>query len=106
MNIDFGLFHLSIAVRSMPKTNSSAPVAEPHCSSLPEIDYALLSRTLSRLSPPPRVSGRRELLKTLDAELFHTLAEEEKTIDRRERLRLLTAALATQVVGCSFRFAG
>ena len=52
------------------------------------------------------VKARKELLKTLDAELFHTLAEEEKTIDRRERLRLLTAALATQVVGCSFRFAG
>jgi hypothetical protein len=62
MNIDFGLFHLSIAVRSMPKTNSSAPPAEPHCSSLPEIDYALLSHTLSRLSRPPRVSGCRELL--------------------------------------------
>jgi hypothetical protein len=44
------------------------------------------------------VKARKELLKTLDAELFHTLAEEEKTIDRRERIRLLTAALATQVV--------
>jgi hypothetical protein len=62
MNMDFGLFHLSIAVRSMPKTNNSAPVKEQRPSTLPEIDYALLSRTLPRLSRSPKASGRWEFL--------------------------------------------
>lgn len=62
MNIDFGLFHLFIAFRSIPKTNNSAPTQEPPSSELPEIDYWLLSRTLPDLSSPPKASGRREVL--------------------------------------------
>jgi hypothetical protein len=62
MNMDFGLFHLLIAFKSTPKTNSSSSAEEPRCSMLPEIDYALLSRALPRLSPLPRISGRWELL--------------------------------------------
>jgi hypothetical protein len=62
MNMDFGLFHLLIAFRSIPKTNNFAPAQEQRPSELPEIDYALLSRTLPRLSPPPKASGQRELL--------------------------------------------
>jgi hypothetical protein len=62
MNIDFGLFHLLIAFRSIPKTNNSAPAEEQRPSTLPEIDYALLSRTLPRLSRPAKASSRRELL--------------------------------------------
>jgi hypothetical protein len=62
MNMDFGLFHLLIAFRSIPKTNNSAPTQEGCPSKLPEINYALLSWTLPRLSPSLKESGRRELL--------------------------------------------
>jgi hypothetical protein len=48
MNMDFGLFHLLIAFRSIPKTNNSAPTQEGCPSKLPEINYALLSWTLPR----------------------------------------------------------
>jgi hypothetical protein len=62
MNIDFGLFHLVIACKSLPKANNFASTQEQFPSKLPEVDYAILSRTLSRLSPPLKVSGRRQLL--------------------------------------------
>jgi hypothetical protein len=76
MDMDFGLFHLLIAFRSIPKTNNSAPIQEGCPSKLPEIDYALLSWTLPRLSPPPKASGRRELLSasTTKKSVFNVLS--------------------------------
>jgi len=64
MNIDFGLFHLAITLRSIPNCNGSAHVEEPRSaveSRLPEIDYSLLSTPLG-LDWPREASGRWELL--------------------------------------------
>ncbi len=76
MNMDFGLFHLLIAVRSIPKANNSAAAKEQRPSTLPEIDYALLSRTLPCLSRSPKASGRRELLSagTTKKSVFNVLS--------------------------------
>ena len=49
MNIDFGLFHLAITLRSIPNCNGSAHIEGPRSaveSRLPEVDYSLLSTPL------------------------------------------------------------
>ncbi len=64
MNIDFGLFHLVISLRSIPNCNGSAQTEEPRSaveSRLPEIDYSLLSTPLG-LDWPRAASRRWELL--------------------------------------------
>jgi len=63
MNIDTGLFHLVITLRSIPNCNGFTQTEEP-CSAvesrLPEIDYSLLSTPLG-LNWPREASGRWEL---------------------------------------------
>ncbi len=62
MNIDFGLFHLAITLRSIPNCNGSAHIEGPRSAvELPEIDYSLLSAPLG-LDWPWEASGRWELL--------------------------------------------
>jgi hypothetical protein len=64
MNIDSGLFHLVITLRSIPNCNGLAQTEEPRSaveSRLPEIDYSLLSAPLA-LDSPQEASGRWELL--------------------------------------------
>jgi hypothetical protein len=64
MNIDSGLFHLAITLRSIPNCNGLAQIEEPRSaveSRLPEIDYSLLGTPL-RLDRPPEASARWELL--------------------------------------------
>jgi hypothetical protein len=63
MNIDTGLFHLVITLRSIPNCNGFTQTEQP-CSAvesrLPEIDYSLLSTPLG-LNWPREASGRWEL---------------------------------------------
>ena len=64
MNIDFGLFHLAITLRSIPNCNDLAQTEEPRSaveSRLPEVDYSLLSTPLG-LDWSREASGRWELL--------------------------------------------
>jgi hypothetical protein len=65
MNIDSGLFHLLITLRSIPNCNGFAQTEEPRSaveSRLPEIDYSLLSTPLC-LDRRAKASGRRRFLR-------------------------------------------